>query len=161
MESVLVVSTDPCRNTVEAGEQLRALRAQVRETAARKGLTIGSAGTHPSAMWEDQRIVARPRYRDLVSALRFVARQELIFGMHVHVAVDDPDKAIHVANGMRVHVPILLGLSANSPFWRAEPRVLPRPGRRSSGRSRGWGSRRRTRTGKTTNSGSSSWSTPA
>jgi glutamate---cysteine ligase / carboxylate-amine ligase len=120
MESVLEVSTDPCRNTVEAGEQLRALRAQVRETAARKNMTIGSAGTHPFAMWEDQRIVARPRYRDLVSALRFVARQELIFGMHVHVAVDDPEKAIHVANGMRVHIPILLGLSANSPFWRGD-----------------------------------------
>ena len=120
MESVLEVSTDPCRNTAEAGDQLRALRAQVREIAARKNMTIGSAGTHPFAMWEDQRIVARPRYRDLVSALRFVARQELIFGMHVHVAVDDPEQAIHVANGMRVHVPILLGLSANSPFWRAE-----------------------------------------
>jgi len=120
MESVLEVSTDPCRNTADAGEQLRALRAQVREAAARRDMTIGSAGTHPFAMWEDQRIVARPRYRDLVSALRFVARQELIFGMHVHVAVDDPDKAIHVANGMRLHVPILLGLSANSPFWRAD-----------------------------------------
>ncbi|HEX4281948.1 MAG TPA: carboxylate-amine ligase [Solirubrobacteraceae bacterium] len=120
MESVLEVSTDPCRNTAEAGEQLRALRAHVRKTAARKDMTIGSAGTHPFAMWEDQRIVARPRYRDLVSALRFVARQELIFGMHVHVGVDDPEKAIHVANGMRVHIPILLGLSANSPFWRAE-----------------------------------------
>ncbi|MBV9603893.1 MAG: carboxylate-amine ligase [Solirubrobacterales bacterium] len=120
MESVLEVSTDPCANTAEAGDQLRALRAQVRETAARKDLTIGSAGTHPFAMWEDQRIVARSRYRDLVSALRFVARQELIFGMHVHVGVDDPDKAIHVANGMRVHAPILLGLSANSPFWRAD-----------------------------------------
>jgi carboxylate-amine ligase len=71
-------------------------------------------------MWEDQRIVARPRYRDLVSALRFVARQELIFGVHVHVGIDDPDKAIHVANGMRMHMPILLGLSANSPFWRAD-----------------------------------------
>jgi glutamate---cysteine ligase / carboxylate-amine ligase len=120
MESVLEVSTEPCANTAEAGEQLRALRRQVRETAMRKNLTIGSAGTHPFAMWEDQRIVARPRYRDLVSALRFVARQELIFGMHVHVGVDDPDKAIHVANGMRVHMPILLGLSANSPFWRAD-----------------------------------------
>jgi carboxylate-amine ligase len=71
-------------------------------------------------MWEDQRIVARSRYRDLISALRFVARQELIFGMHVHVGIDDPDKAIHVANGMRVHIPLLLGLSANSPFWRAD-----------------------------------------
>ena len=120
MESVLEVSTDPCANTAQAGEQLRALRAQVRETAAKKNLTIGSAGTHPFAMWEDQRIVARPRYRDLISALRFVARQELIFGMHVHVGVDDPDKAIHIVNGMRVHMPVLLGLSANSPFWRAD-----------------------------------------
>jgi carboxylate-amine ligase len=49
-----------------------------------------------------------------------VARQELIFGIHVHVGIDDPDKAIHVANGMRVHMPILLALSANSPFWRAD-----------------------------------------
>jgi carboxylate-amine ligase len=120
MESVLEVSTEPCRDTVEAGEQLRALRRQVTQTAAAKNLAIGSAGTHPFAMWEDQRIVARPRYRDLISALRFVARQELIFGMHVHVGIDDPDKAIHVANGMRVHVPVLLGLSANSPFWRAD-----------------------------------------
>jgi carboxylate-amine ligase len=120
MESVLEVSTEPCQNTAQAGEQLRALRAQVAVTAASRNLAIGSAGTHPFAMWEDQRIVARPRYRDLISALRFVARQELIFGMHVHVAVDDPDKAIHVANGMRVHMPVLLGLSANSPFWRAD-----------------------------------------
>jgi glutamate---cysteine ligase / carboxylate-amine ligase len=120
MESVLEVSTEPCRNTAEAGEQLKSLRRQVIQTAEGKNLKIGSAGTHPFAMWEDQRIVARPRYRDLVSALRFVARQELIFGIHVHVGVDDPDKAIHVANGMRVHVPVLLGLSANSPFWRAD-----------------------------------------
>src|SRR5437764_14065123 len=120
MESVLEISTDPCSNTVEAGEQLRALRRQVSEAAARKDLVIGSAGTHPFAMWEDQRIVARPRYRDLISALRFVARQEIIFGVHVHVGLDDPDKAIHVANGVRVHVPVLLALSANSPFWRAD-----------------------------------------
>src|SRR3984893_10004399 len=120
MESVLEVSTEPCPNTAQAGEQLRALRAQVIQTAERQQLAIGAAGTHPFAMWEDQRIVARPRYRDLISALRFVARQELIFGMHVHVGVDDPDKAIHVANGMRVHMPVLLGLSANSPFWRAD-----------------------------------------
>src|SRR5947209_19511019 len=80
MESVLEVSTDACRNTAEAGEQLRALRRQVGQTAAGKNLAIGSAGTHPFAMWEDQRIVARPRYRDLISALRFVPRQELNFG---------------------------------------------------------------------------------
>jgi carboxylate-amine ligase len=120
LESVLEIATVPAPNADEAGRHLRALRAQVRETAHRRGLTIGSAGTHPFAMWEDQRIAARPRYRELVSSLRFVARQELIFGMHVHVALDDPDKAIHVANGMRVHLPVLLALSANSPFWRAQ-----------------------------------------
>jgi carboxylate-amine ligase len=120
MESVLEVATTPCKNTREAGTQLRDLRRLTHRTAGELGLAIGSAGTHPFAMWEDQRIVARPRYRDLVAALRFVARQELIFGVHVHVGVDDPDKAIHVANGMRVHVPLLLALSANSPFWRAD-----------------------------------------
>jgi carboxylate-amine ligase len=120
MESVLEISTDPCADMTEADTQLRALRRQVAQTAAAQGMAIGSAGTHPFAMWEDQRIVARPRYRDIISALRFVARQELIFGMHVHVGVDDPDKAIHVANGMRIHLPVLLGLSANSPFWRGQ-----------------------------------------
>ncbi|PZR69124.1 MAG: carboxylate-amine ligase [Solirubrobacterales bacterium] len=119
-ESVLEVSTDPCRNTVEAGGQLRALRKQVSETAAARGLAIGAAGTHPFALWEDQRIVARPRYRDLIADLRFVARQEVIFGCHVHVGLDGPEKAVHVANGMRVHVPVLLALSASSPFWRAD-----------------------------------------
>jgi carboxylate-amine ligase len=120
MESVLEIATKPARNTAEAGVQLRALRDQVRMTAAQRGLTIGSAGTHPFARWEDQRIAARTRYRELVSALRFVARQELIFGLHVHVGIDDPDKAIHVADGMRVHLPVLLALSANSPFWRGD-----------------------------------------
>jgi glutamate---cysteine ligase / carboxylate-amine ligase len=120
MESVLEIATRPCANTAEAGAELRALRRQVRDTASGRGLAIGSAGTHPFAMWEDQRIAARSRYRELVSALRFVARQELIFGLHVHVGLDDPDKAIHVANGMRVHLPVLLALSANSPFWRGD-----------------------------------------
>jgi carboxylate-amine ligase len=120
MESVLEISTEPCPGTAQAGEQLRSLRRQVIQTASSKEMAIGAAGTHPFAMWENQRIVARPRYRDLISALRFVARQELIFGVHVHVGVDDPEKAIHVANGMRVHMPVLLALSANSPFWRAD-----------------------------------------
>jgi glutamate---cysteine ligase / carboxylate-amine ligase len=120
MESVLEVATTPSRNTAEAGPQLRGLRRAVIQAAQEKGLRIGSAGTHPFALWEDQRIVARPRYRDLIAALRFVARQEIIFGLHVHVGVDDPDKAVHVADGMRVHLAVLLALSANSPFWRGD-----------------------------------------
>src|SRR4051795_8981052 len=120
MESVLEVATTPTPNTAEAGAQLRGLRRQVIQAAAAQDLKIGSAGTHPFALWEEQRIAARERYRALVGALRFVARQELIFGLHVHVGVDDAEKAIHVANGMRVHVPILLAMSANAPFWRSD-----------------------------------------
>src|SRR3954467_2868436 len=120
LEAVCEIATTPCQNTQEAGEQLRTLRRVAQETAAKQGLAIGSAGTHPFAMWEDARVVARPRYRELIAGLQFIARQELIFGQHVHVAVDDPDKAIHVANGMRVHLALLLALSANSPFWRAD-----------------------------------------
>jgi carboxylate-amine ligase len=120
LESVCEIATTPCKNTQEVAEQLRHLRRVTQETAAKEGLAIGSAGTHPFAMWEEARVVARPRYRELIAGLQFIARQELIFGVHVHVAVDDPDKAIHVANGMRVHVPLLLALSANSPFWRAD-----------------------------------------
>src|SRR3954466_14406534 len=120
MESVLEIATTPRQDARQAGDQLRALRRQVSEAAERHGLCIGSAGTHPFAMWEEQRISSAQRYRELVSALRFVARQEIIFGLHVHVGIDDADKAIHVSNGMRVHVPVLLALSATSPFWRAE-----------------------------------------
>ena len=120
MESVCEIATEPCRNTREAGEQLRALRRLVQQVANERGLAIGSAGTHPFALWEDQRIVSRPRYRELIAGLQFVARQEIIFGIHVHVGLDDPDKAIHVTNGMRVHLPLLLALSVNSPFWRGK-----------------------------------------
>src|SRR5213596_185913 len=120
LESVCEIATTPCDNTKEAGDQLRELRRAAQATAAREGLAIGSAGTHPFAMWEDARVVARPRYRELIAGLQFVARQELIFGQHVHVAVDDADKAVHIANGMRIHLALLLALSANSPFWRAD-----------------------------------------
>jgi carboxylate-amine ligase len=120
MESVCEIATTPCRNTSEVAEQLRSLRRTVQQVAAQRGLAIGSAGTHPFALWEDQRIVSRPRYRDLIAGLQFVARQEIIFGIHVHVGIDDADKAIHVTNGMRVHLPLLLALSANSPFWRGD-----------------------------------------
>jgi carboxylate-amine ligase len=139
LQSVLEIATDVCRSAGEAAGQLEDLRRRVRETAESKGLTIGSAATHPFARWEDQRIVERERYREIVDALGFVVRQELLFGLHVHVGIDDADKAIHVANGMRVHLPLLLALSTNSPFWRGQAtswvssrtplfRLLPRVG---------------------------------
>jgi carboxylate-amine ligase len=124
LASVLEISTPPAVDTRAAGAELRRLRAKVCGAAEARGLRIGSAGTHPFAKWEDQRVVPQDRYRELVDALRFVARQEIIFGLHVHVGIDDREKAIHVTNGMRLHVPLLLALSANSPFWRGQPTGL-------------------------------------
>jgi carboxylate-amine ligase len=100
--------------------ELRRLRAYVTELAGRENLRVGSSGTHPFSLFERQRITARDRYRALVDQLQYVARRELIFGMHVHVAVDGPEKAIVVLNGMLAHLADLLALSANSPFWRGE-----------------------------------------
>jgi len=120
MQSVLEVATRPCANITEAAEQLRQLRRGVREVAARNGLAIGAAGTHPSAHYEEQLIVEHPRYRELAAELRWIAEQELIFGTHVHVGIDDAEKAIYVADGMRGYLPLLLGMSSNSPLWQGK-----------------------------------------
>ena len=120
MQSVLEVATRPCQDITEAADQLRQLRRCVREVAARNGLANGAAGTHPSAHYEDQLIVDHPRYRELTAELRWIAEQELVFGTHVHVGIDDPEKAIYVADGMRGYLPLLLGMSSNSPFWQGK-----------------------------------------
>jgi carboxylate-amine ligase len=120
MQSVLEISTPVCHNAADVDGELRRLRSYVTELAGREGLRVGSAGTHPFSLFERQRITARDRYRALVDQLQYVARRELIFGMHVHVAVDGPEKAIVVLNGMLSHLADLLALSANSPFWRGE-----------------------------------------
>jgi glutamate---cysteine ligase / carboxylate-amine ligase len=120
MQSVLEVATLPCADITEAADQLRSLRRCVREVGARNGLAIGAAGTHPSAHYEDQLIVDQPRYNELAAELRWIAEQELIFGTHVHVGIDDPEKAIYVADGMRGYLPLLLGMSSNSPLWQGK-----------------------------------------
>jgi len=124
MQSVLEVATPVCRTPADVEQALRQLRAYVTEIALEKNLRVGSAGTHPFSLFERQRITARDRYRSLVDQMQYVARRELIFGLHVHVAIDDPDTAIHVVNGMLVHLAPLLALSASSPFWRGEPTGL-------------------------------------
>jgi carboxylate-amine ligase len=124
MQSVLEISTPVCRTVADVERELRGLRLYVAELACEKGLRVGSAGTHPFSLFERQRITARDRYRQLVDQMQYVARRELIFGMHVHVAVDDPEKAIQVVNGLLVHLPELLALAASSPFWRGEPTGL-------------------------------------
>jgi glutamate---cysteine ligase / carboxylate-amine ligase len=120
MQSVLEIATPICRTAADVVEQLQKIRGYVCEVARSQGLRVGSAGTHPFSLFERQRITARDRYRNLVDQLQYVARRELIFGMHVHVAVDDAEKAIQVVNGLLNHLGQLLALSASSPFWRGE-----------------------------------------
>ena len=118
MQSVLEIATTPCPDVRTAGEQLRTLRHAVTEITESHGMRLAAAATHPFALFEDQEISDRPRYHELVAELGYIARRELIFGTHVHVGIEGADRAIYVADGIRRYLPLLLALSANSPFWR-------------------------------------------
>ena len=124
MQSVVEISTPVCKSVADVDAELRKLRGLVSGIARERGMRVGSAGTHPFSLFERQRITARDRYRNLVDQLQYVARRELIFGLHIHVAVDDPEKAIKVTSALLLHLPDFLALSANSPFWRGEPTGL-------------------------------------
>ena len=124
MQSVLEIATPVCHRPGDVMRELVKLRSYVAGVARDNGLRVGSAGTHPFSLFERQRITARDRYHQLVDALQYIARRELVFGMHIHVAVDDPEKAIQVVNGLLPQLAPLLALSASSPFWRGEPTGL-------------------------------------
>ncbi len=116
-QSVLEVATRPCESIAAAAVELHEVRGLVGRIAERWGMRVGAAGTHPFARCDDQRIVERERYRELVDELGIIATRELIFGTHVHVGIDSADKAVYVADGIRRYLPLLLALSANSPLW--------------------------------------------
>jgi carboxylate-amine ligase len=117
---VLEVATTPCANLAQAAEELTRLRRTVSEICEGHGLLLGAAGTHPFAIAGEQRIVERERYQALAEELAYIAHQELIFGTHVHVGIDHPEKAIYVADGIRRYLPLMLAASSNSPFWEGE-----------------------------------------
>jgi carboxylate-amine ligase len=120
MQSVIEITTPVCHTAGDVLRWLTTLRSYVIEIAERTGMRVGSAGTHPFSLFERQRITAGDRYRALIDQMQYVARRELIFGMHIHVAVDDAEKAIQVVNGLLPQLAPLLALSASSPFWRGE-----------------------------------------
>jgi len=124
MQSVLEIATPVCGTAGDVLHELTKLRGYVCTTAREQGLRVGSSGTHPFSLFEAQRITAKDRYHALVDQLQYVARRELIFGMHIHVAIDDAEKAIQVINGLLPQLAPLLALSASSPFWRGEPTGL-------------------------------------
>jgi carboxylate-amine ligase len=97
---------------------VRLLRAALAHVAGQHGLYIAAAGTHPWSDWRDQEITEHERYRSLVQDMQDVVRALTIFGLHVHIGVDDRQRAIEIMNEARYFLPHLLALSANSPFWR-------------------------------------------
>jgi glutamate---cysteine ligase / carboxylate-amine ligase len=124
LQSVVEVATDVAGSVGEAVEDLHGLRARLRDAAAERDALIASAGTHPFSRYEHQEVTDRPRYRELIADMGWVAERELIFGLHVHVGVGSPDTAIACLGAARTFLPELLALSANSPFWQARPTGL-------------------------------------
>jgi glutamate---cysteine ligase / carboxylate-amine ligase len=117
MTSVLEAATGIHERVGAAVEEVREIRRALGDAASRRGALIASAGTHPFSRWEHQEITESPRYQGVVEELRWVAEQVAIFGLHVHVAVPSADAAAAITMAMRTHVPELLALSANSPYW--------------------------------------------
>ncbi len=124
MQSQVEVGSRICRNIQEARSEIVRLRGDVLELADENGVRIAAASTHPFARWEDQIITEGTRYKELLDDMQGVARQLLIFGMHVHVGFgEDPesrDLLIAIMNQARYFIPHLLALSTSSPFWRGQ-----------------------------------------
>jgi carboxylate-amine ligase len=114
---VIEAGTTICRDIKDAKRQVFALRSELARLARRNGLTIAAAGTHPFAHWKDQLITPSPRYDEIIEDMQQIARANLIFGLHVHVGIEDRELQIQVMNGVRAFLPHLLALSVNSPFW--------------------------------------------
>ena len=115
--SALELATAPSRTIAEAASELAALRAALDSTLDGLRLRAAASGTHPTARWEDVDVSPGARYQFVHASMRELARREPTFGLHVHVAVPDAESALRALNAMRGHLPVLLALSANSPFW--------------------------------------------
>lgn len=116
-QSIVEVGTTICNTPAEVRSQLIELRRGLMELAARKGLKIAAAGTHPFSHWKDQPITQMDRYVGTREAMQQLAEQLLIFGTHVHIGIEDPDFLIDAMNVSRYVLPHILALSTSSPFW--------------------------------------------
>lgn len=124
LRSQVEVGTSVCRNVQQARSELAELRATVAACAGEHGLGLVAVSTHPFAHWRHQTHTEKERYRAITEELEVVARRALICGMHVHVAIEDPEMRIDIMNQVRYFLPYLLALSASSPFWQGEPTGL-------------------------------------
>lgn len=116
-DPVIEVGTPICRNVAEARREITRLRKEIITLASESQLCIAAAGTHPISHWASVPITSAERYDRIVYELQMLARANLIFGLHVHVAVEDPETRIHIMNAARYFLPHVFALSVNSPFW--------------------------------------------
>ena len=116
-QAVVEVGTNICRNVDEARKEVSYLRKIIAELAGNAGLVIGASGTHPFSLWSEQAITEHPRYEEIVNELQDTARGNLIFGLHVHVGIEDREVGLHLMNAVRYFLPHVFALSTNSPFW--------------------------------------------
>src|SRR3954451_4340054 len=111
------INTGVCRDVAEVERDLVAKLATTARIAGPHGVLLAWGGTHPFSPWRDQPVVATPRYLELARLYRETLCRQLTFGIHVHVRGGDGDAAVRVCNRISEHLPALLALSANSPFW--------------------------------------------
>jgi carboxylate-amine ligase len=117
-ESTIEIITGVCMTVADAKADLAATLSEVTAAADRRGLGVMCSGTHPTTEWPEQRISPDPRYEKLIERMQWMAQRLQIFGVHVHVGIRSPDKAIPIVNALTSYVPHLLALSASSPYWR-------------------------------------------
>jgi carboxylate-amine ligase len=119
-QAAIELMTDPHESVVDAVTQLGRLRRGLAATLGELGLAAGVAGTHPWADWSETEVTPASRYQLIRETMRGLTAREPTFALHVHIGVPDPEQAIELYNRMRAHLPMLLALSSNSPFWRGQ-----------------------------------------
>jgi len=117
IQSMIEVGTGVCANIQEAREDITKLRSIISWLARKKGMDIVAASTHPFSHWGDQKIFDDVRYDYIVEELQMVARSLLIFGLHVHVGIENPERRVQIMNAARYFLPHVLALTTSSPFW--------------------------------------------
>jgi carboxylate-amine ligase len=117
MQCYVEINTHICRTVREAGDDLRTKLADLESIIHPMGIRLLWAGTHPFSSWRHQKITVHERYHRLVTLMEDIVRRLVTFGLHVHIGVDSGDKAVMICDRMLHHLPLLLALSANSPFW--------------------------------------------
>jgi glutamate---cysteine ligase / carboxylate-amine ligase len=115
--SQVEMNTPVCATLGEVRDAVRRGRRALAEAAEGEGLRLAAAGTHPFSHWGDQTVTDKTRYRNLAQDYRQVFREQVVFGCHVHVGIQDREAAIRTMNRVRPWLPVLLALSANSPYW--------------------------------------------